>query len=61
MKVTMSDCRQVKFCSRGVRLFFKKYNLDYKDFLKNGIEIKDLEQLNDSMANKVIEVRRGRK
>ena len=59
MIITITDCRQAHYCTKGIRLFCKKYSLDYEDFLKNGIEAEKLEALNDSMANKVLEVKRG--
>ncbi len=61
MIITLQDCRECHYCSKGIRLFFIKYNLDYSSFLRNGIKAEILLSLNDSMANKVVEVVRGRK
>lgn len=61
MIITLQDCRAVLYCTKGVRLFCKKYEIDYTDFLHNGIDSEELLKLNDSMANKVVEVARGRK
>lgn len=61
MIITWSDARQVMYCSKGIRVFCTKYHIDYDDFLKNGIEADKLAALNDSMADKIIEVKRGRK
>ena len=60
MIIRLADCRKVLYCSKGIRMFFAKYNLDYSDFLRNGIEAEELLALNDSMANKVVEAKRGR-
>ena len=59
MRITLSDCTRVTYCHKGVRLFCKKYKIDYIDFLKNGIEAEELLALNDSMANKIVETKRG--
>lgn len=61
MIVTLQDCTEVLYCRKGIRAFFKKYKLDYSDFVANGIEEEKLLALNDSMANKVLESARGRK
>lgn len=59
MIVYSSDLRKIKFCSGGAREFFKTYQLDYSDFLKNGIDSELLKALNngqgDAMSNRVIE------
>ena len=59
MKVTMRDVRACKMCARGAREFFKKHDLDWQDFIKNGIECEKLEALNDAMAMRVVQHVRG--
>jgi hypothetical protein len=66
MLVTLADATastntKEKFCKKGIRFFCKKYNLDYNDFRSNGIEEEVLLALNDTMANKVVEVAHGRR
>jgi hypothetical protein len=58
--ITMKDVRAAKMCSSGARAFFQKHNLDWKDFLENGITAKRVAETNDAMALRVIEVARGR-
>jgi hypothetical protein len=64
--ITAADARaahkglKTKYCNKGIRLFFKKYDLDYRDFLKNGIDADILLALNDSMADRVVESKNGR-
>lgn len=64
--VTMADAKACIpggkgiYCSRGIRSFFEKYNLDYSDFVKNGIDAEKLIATNDSMALAAVEVARGR-
>ena len=61
--VKIEHCRQLKYCSSGIRALFKRYSMDYSDFLKNGIEAEKLLAAtnNDGMANAAVEVARGRK
>ncbi len=60
-RVYMKDVRAATMCSRGGRAWFKKHNLDWMDFLKNGIEISRLEKIDDAMCARVVEVARGRR
>lgn len=39
MKVFMHDIRAAGMCSKGVRRFAEKYNLDLNSFLEDGIDI----------------------
>lgn len=52
--VTMQHLRKLKYCSRGVRAFFEKYNLDYQKFLKEGVSEEDLKKTNNAMADAAI-------
>jgi hypothetical protein len=66
--ITMSDVRKTRgfsrrvgLCSRGTRLWFKTYNLDYTDFLKNGVAEEVLLATNDAFAIAVVEQAHGRR
>lgn len=65
--VTLADARAIvpgakqQFCSKGIRLFFKKYGLDYQEFCRSGINAEVLIATGDSMALQAVEVARGRK
>lgn len=60
--ITMEDCRQLHYCSKGIRKFFGRYGLDYSDFLQNGIPFEQLKEAsnNDGMVLALEEVARGR-
>lgn len=58
--VVQRDMRALKYCSRGVREFFRLHNLDYSKFLQEGIPAEELLATGDSMAEAVVEVARGR-
>ena len=57
----MRDIRRAHMCSGGAREFFRKNNLDWSEFLRNGIASEELEKLNNGLADKVIEVARERR
>ena len=62
MKIYMSDLRKTGMCARGSRAFFMDHGWDWKDFLENGIDPEIVEQVNDAMAQQVVEyVKNGRK
>ena len=49
-------------CSKGTRKFFAEHELDFQDFLKNGIDEHLLLNTNDAMAKRLVEVaKNGRK
>jgi len=58
--ITMRDIRRAKMCSKGAREFFARHNLDWSEFLRNGIEEDKLLNTGDAMARRVVEVARGR-
>ena len=61
MKIYMSDLRKTGMCARGSRAFFLAQGWDWKDFLVNGIDLEVVEQVNDAMAQQVVEsVKNGR-
>lgn len=59
--VRMRHIRQARLCSDGARGFWARHNLDWTDFLKNGIDADKLAATGDANALKVVEVARGEK
>lgn len=60
-RITIKDVRSCNMCSKGARLFFEQHNLDWIDFLKNGVPISVIEETNDEMAMEIVEYVRRRK
>jgi hypothetical protein len=58
-RVTMRHIRAAKLCRRGTKAFFERHDLDWIDFLKNGIEAEKLAATGDAMALRVVEIARG--
>lgn len=54
----MRHIRAANLCSGGARRWFASHDLDWNDFLTNGIPIEKVEILNDGIANRVIEIAR---
>lgn len=58
--IKMCHIREARYCASGARVFFKRHELDWNDFLKNGITEKELLVTGDTMAIKVVEAARGK-
>ena len=56
MKIYITDVRKAKMCGRGARQFFIRHNLDWMDFVKNGIEERVLIETKDAMALRCIDI-----
>lgn len=57
--VKPQHCRQMRYCARGTRLFFKRHGLDYSKFITVGIPAEELEKTGDAMALEVVKVARN--
>ena len=55
MIVTYADVRACQFCSKGAREWFKRFDFDYLDFVKKGIDSKVLLRTGDPFAQRAIE------
>lgn len=54
--ITARDFQNKGFCLSGSRRWFADHDLDFKDFLKNGISKAILIATNDAMADRLIEL-----
>lgn len=55
LKVDVAMLQRNGFCLSAVRRWFKEHNLDFRDFLDNGIDVEVLRGLNDGLADRAIE------
>ena len=60
LRVKAEDACSLGYCLRGVKAFCKKHSLDYKKFVKEGLPIEEVEQINDVMVKRLVEFVRGR-
>lgn len=56
IKVRMVHVREAKMCSNGAREFCKVHNLDWQEFLREGIDVNIIEATGDAMALEVAKV-----
>lgn len=57
--VTVDHLRECGYCANGTRDFFERHGLDFKDFVKNGIDAQKLLDTQDILAIKLVEVANG--
>lgn len=55
-KVYIQDIRAAGMCNHGAREYFRLHNLDWFDFLQNGISFDVLEQFGDIDAKTVLQI-----
>lgn len=54
--VTMKHVRKAKMCSKGARSFFRKHDLNWSRFLRQGLPASEIEATGDKMALDVVKV-----
>nr|DAP77712.1 MAG TPA: hypothetical protein [Caudoviricetes sp.] len=54
--VRLVDLREADFCNNGAREFASLHNLDWQDFLENGIDAKILLATKDACAKQVVRI-----
>ena len=60
MKITVSDARALSYCLLGVRRVCSKYGLDFKAFIREGLDEEELAGIDDAQIKKLIEAAHGR-
>jgi len=54
-RVFIQDIRNAGHCTIGARRWFEGYDLDFRQFLKEGALVSDMRKLNDGLMNKVLD------
>jgi len=60
MIITINDIRAAGHCVRGAREWFDRHGLDFRDFVKNGIDEQRFLASGDALAARVVEMKRER-
>ena len=55
-KIYMHHIREAMLCCKGLRSFAKMHGFNYSDFIKNGISISKIKNMDDAMVQKVIKL-----
>lgn len=55
MRITHADMMACKFCNRGARQFCERYGFNWQSFVAHGVEVSEVEHIDDAMLKQVIE------
>ncbi len=62
MIITIAHARQAlgkgnrNACNRGINTWCKSHDIDFKHFVKNGMNLADAELINDPIVKRIIQV-----
>jgi hypothetical protein len=56
MKIYIRHLRMAGMCPKAKEYFFERYGFDWKDFVRNGIDIEKVRHIDDAMVKQVIKV-----
>lgn len=60
-KITIDDVRKTGHCVAGARDWFGRHGLDFRDFIRNGIEEQKFLASGDTIAAEVVKATRVRR
>lgn len=53
-RIYINDIRELGYCVRGIRDWFKGYGYDLRDVARNGVPIKEIEAIDDDLGREVV-------
>lgn len=59
-RVTIDDCRRAGHCAVGIRRWFEHYGLDFRAFLREGIDEETFLATGDAHAIRIVQLKRER-
>lgn len=59
--ITIDDLRPAGYCARGAVGWFKDHDMDFKDFVTNGIDRETFLTKGDHLAQRVVEIKDKRR
>jgi len=60
MIVHYDDAKLAGHCPSGVRRWFEAHDLDFRDFLDNGIKVGELRGIDDALWQRVVDLKLAR-
>ena len=51
--IRIEDARKIGYCIKAQKQWFEKHDLDFRDYVKNGIEWSKIEHIDDAILEKV--------
>ena len=59
-RVTIGDVRAAGHCVRGAKDWFGRHGLDFRAFLRDGIEEDEFLTKGDALARRIVDMKRAR-
>lgn len=60
-RISIADIRAAGHCVKGVREWFERHDLDFRGFLKDGIEEEEFVSKGDHLAAQVVSHKKNQK
>jgi len=60
MLVKINDAVELNYCVKGIKEFFNRHNMDFRKFVKEGIDEEEFIKTGDAMALKLVEHARSK-
>lgn len=54
MKIYINDIRKQGYCVNGIKDFCKLHGINFRDFIKNGIQEEDVAGIDDAMLQRIL-------
>lgn len=55
-RITLSDLRVGGYCVDGSRRWFEAQQLDFRDFIRNGIDVETVRPIDDPIVRRCIQI-----
>lgn len=56
-RITVNDLRRAGYCGPGAKGWFAQHRLDFRDFVKNGIDRETFLNTGDALAQRVVQLK----
>lgn len=53
-KITLRDAVACGYCGKGIREWAKRHDLNYRDVIRDGIDVEELAKMDDAAAQDVV-------
>jgi len=57
MRITMTDVTRAGHCAKGARTWFRDHGLDFRAFLRDGIDSQTFVSNGDALAQRVVDLK----
>lgn len=59
-RITIEDARRAGYCVRGLKYWCVERGIDFKSFVKNGIDVDEIEGFKDAHIQRILAMKEGK-